>query len=636
MFINSFWPPTCFNFKFTEKKIKETPFDNSHSLDDLAKILTQPNSQLDQWIEWKNEIKTCISKHSKELAELDKLFEILTDWAIKKNPQKAMQVLVEIVNLDLLTEVIKAKKGLEDQFESIFELAVENALICPEPPDTSVNGWLFNEWKRCRPIILYMIPNLLNIFLGAFNFLDTHKKFTTLWEKHLLLEIMYKFFIIPFCLIQILQPILVVNAKVYLVAALVIVATGILISSYQRWFKPLPDEIVNCTNLDKQIENGVLDPKVGQKEDIDRLIAALEVHDSVLLRGLSGEGKTALIHHFIQLKHENKLPNKLKELKVFEADCGLMISNLSFGHSELINQTKDQIIGYENRILLFFDDFYQMANNKTAFLAFKKRFLADSPHCKCIMALTSKEWEALKELDSDYSFRRKTYRMKITPSNDEQIRKIIKNYQFHFALDVPVNENAVEAVIQLSGEKDYLPDIGRAAKAEELFKTAIGKSRASLNHHYGLIQLDENELKTNRKLIYTVKKIIAHQQKMYIDFCRLTHIFAKTISQNTKKTKEDAEISLNHLGETDVFDPEIDDVVDDKIVKSFNTKESVSEKDQILYLWYSFYAKKAMESLLESELKKIHSDIPVEVNEALIKRVHHEIKEVEDVLLVND
>lgn len=626
MFINSYWPSASFNFNFEEKKIKEIPFKNSHNLDDLAEVLTHADCNLDQWVEWKNEIKTFISEHSKEHAELDKLFETLTDWAIKKNPQKAMHVLVDMINLDLLTEVIKAKKGLDHKFKNFMELAAENALIYPEPPDTSVNGWLCSEWKKSRPMIIYMIPNLLNIFLGAFNFLDTHKKFTTLWEKYLLVAMMYTFFFeIPSRLIQMLQPILVVSAKVYLVAALVITATGILISAYQRWFKPLPDEIVNCTNLDKQIENGFLDPKVGQKEDIDRLIAALEVHDNVLLRGLSGEGKTALIHHFIQLKHEKKLPKKLQELNVFEADCGLMISSLSFGHSDLINQTKEQITGHENNVLLFFDDFYQMASNKAAFLAFKKRFLSDGPHCKCVMAVTSKEWEALKELDTDYSFRRKTYRMRMSPSNDEQIRKIIKNYQFHFAQDVPVEESAIEAVIQLSGEKDYLPEIGRAAKAEELFKTAIGKSRAAFNHHYGAIKLDEGELKKNQKIIFRVKKIIAHQQKMYVDFCRLTHLFTNTIDQNAKKMKEN--VSLKHLDEVEIFDPEEDDV--EKVMGPLQTKGQFSEKDQIVYLWYSFYAKKAMESLLQNEVKKIHPDIPIVVNESSIKRAYHKILEDE-------
>lgn len=633
MFINSYWPSSSFHFNFKEKQIKETPFENTHNLDDLAKTLTQPTCHLDQWIEWKNEIKTCISKHANEHAELDKLFETLTDWAIKENPLKAMQVLVEIVNLDLLNDVLKAKKGLDHEFKDIIQLVAENVLIYPKPLDPSVNGWLCSEWKKFRPMIIYMIPNLLNIFFGAFNFLDTHKKFTTLWEKYLLLAIMYTFFFeIPSRLIELLQPILVVNTKVYLVAAVIIAATGILISAYQRWFKPIPDEIVNCTNLDKHIENGLLDPKVGQKEDIDRLIAALEVHDNVLLRGLSGEGKTALIHHFIQLKHEYQLPKKLQELNVFEADCGLMISNLSFGHSELINQTKEQIEGYENQVLLFFDDFYQLASNKAAFLAFKKRFLADSPHCKCIMALTNKEWEDLKALDTDYSFRRKTYRMKITPSNDEQIRKIIKNYQFHFAQDVPVSEGAIEAIIQLSGEKDYLPEVGRAAKAEELFKTAIGKSRAAFNHHHGLIKLGDEELKSNLKLIHTVKKIIAHQNKIHVNFCRLTHLFAKTIHSIGKQEKGGSVISPKALDEMDIFDPEIDDLVEKKITQPLHTKELMNEKDQFLYLWYQFYAKKAMEALLHSELKKIHPDISIEVNETLIKKVYHEIREIEDVM----
>ena len=93
------------------------------------------------------------------------------------------------------------------------------------------------------------------------------------------------------------------TAKVYLVTATIIVAIGLLVSIYQRWLRPLPDEIVNCTNLDKQMEKGVIEPKVGQTREMEKLISALEGGLNVLLIGRSGEGKTSLVHHLIALKH---------------------------------------------------------------------------------------------------------------------------------------------------------------------------------------------------------------------------------------------------------------------------------------------------------------------------------------------
>ena len=56
-----------------------------------------------------------------------------------------------------------------------------------------------------------------------------------------------------------------------------------------------------------------------------------------------------------------------------------MISSVTYGHSELITQIKEQCEGFEEYIFLLFDEFYQIATNKAAFQAFKKRFLEDKP-----------------------------------------------------------------------------------------------------------------------------------------------------------------------------------------------------------------------------------------------------------------
>lgn len=633
IFIDSYLLPSYFNSHFVPQEKPTSPFNGVRNLDDLADMMTSEDCNLDQWLEWKNEIKEWIANHANDLDQLDHFFTTLTEWGMGRNPQKTMAVLVDIVSVDILTKVVSDKQRKSDNpFTNIVELACENATECPEPSDTTLKGRLCQEWKRFRPIIIYFIPNLINIFLGAFNFLDSHKKFTTLWEKHLLLEIVYKFFVIPYCLIQVLQPFLVVTAKVYLVTALIIMTTGVLISCYQRWFRPLPDEIVNCVNLDKQAELGHLDPKVGQAEEMDRLIAALEAHDSVLLLGLSGEGKTTLIHHFIQLKREGKLPKQLQELRVYEADCGLMISSVNFGHSELINQTKDQIDGHEDKVLLFFDDFYQIATNKAAFLAFKKRFLEDKPRCKCILAMTFKEWEEIKKaeskLDIDYSFRRRVHRLKIASSTDEQIRKMIKNYHLHFAPDVPVAEEAIEAIVELSDTEGYLPEIGRAAKAEEIFKTAIGICRAAFHHHYGSLELDETELRVNHKSIQKVKKILAHQQKMNRDYYRLSHLFANAIMKEESKDQEDMEIDFDHLEELDIFDPD-SDVEDEEPKRTIHLK-GISQQDQVLYLWYCFYARTALKKVLESEVAKINPAIPIQINEFLIEQVFDDLRELEE------
>lgn len=662
---------TDFDFYFplieTEKS---SPFDHLSDLKELAETLTSADCHLDQWMSWKNDIKIFISEHSEDTEQLETFFSTITEWGIERNPQKTMAILTEIVSLDILTNVVRFKQNKSDiPFDNIFDWAAENAPLCPEPPDHSLKASFLAEWRRCRPLILYFIPNLVNIFLGAFNFLDSQKKFTTLWEKHLLLEIVYKFFIIPYCLVSFLQPILIVPAKVYLAAAGIIFATGILISCYQRWFRPLPDEIVNCTNLDKQMERGLIDPKVGQAKEIERLIAALEVDANVLLIGLSGEGKTALMHHLVQLKHQKELSEKLQKLTTYEVDCGLMISSVSFGHSDLINQIKDQINGHENEVLLFLDEFYQVATNKGAFQAFKKRFLEDKPHAKFVATITLKDFEELKKLDIDGSFRRRVVPIIVQSSSDEQNRLVIQDLIHRHAQDIPVTEDAIEAILEVSAESDYLSQIGRPAKAVKIFMDAIGLCRAVYNPHYVSVELSEarqeyqllrlqaiqevkanpetlkkvkeikaqieeieSELEQNKKQVQKIRKILAHQQKINSEYYRLTHLLARTVAQpaSIRETK----IDLNHLEKEDVFDSDENQKNCFPQARPQISKESISQKDQIMYLWYYFYVLDAIKKLVRREIDKVPSQMPVQVNADLIRRVYEESREIEKGLSV--
>lgn len=628
--------PSYFNSHVSKIKKKSPPFIPFSNRNELQKWLTVNNCCLDFSLEQKNEIKNAISAQSHDVDTLDEMMSELTEWGMKQNPEKCMSIFAEVIELDLLTKVIKKKKMDGGAvFTTLSDLVLQNTLDCPVPVDSSIRGRIHAEWKIFRPLIIYFIPNLLNLFLGAFNFLDSNKKFTTLWEKHLLLEIVYKFFLIPYCLIKILQPIFVVTTKVYLVASLIIAASAVLISCYQRWLRPLPDEIVNCTNLDKQMDRGCLDPKVGQVSEIDQLIAGLEGHDNLILVGLSGEGKTALIHHFIQLKHSGKIhQNKLEERIVFEADCGIMISSASFGHAELINQTKDQIRGYEDKVLLFFDDFYQIATNKAAFLTFKKRFLQDTPACKSILAVTLKEWIEIQKLDIDHSFQRKVHIIKIGPSSDEQVKKVLKNLQLHSVSDVFVEEEAIEAIVKLSGTKDYLPNIGRPAKAEEILRTARGKCVATLGHYYGTVNLSEKEKQKTGKIVNRVKTILAYRKKLSLKFYALNHLFNKAIVGNRSINHIHHDPTVSAIKSVGILDSDSDDdKKNEKIEKAFGSphfpKGVISEKDQIMYLWYSFYAKKCIEKLLKEEISKIDSKINIHINKKLVEKVYQERKDLD-------
>ncbi len=629
-YLSPFGPISFFHRQNGERA---NPLNQVHNFQELTRFLTIEEADIAQWIVRKKEIKTFMKEHANDLNGLDQFLKTMMEWGIERDPQKTVDFLVDILELETLNDIARFKANDPNfPFENIFEWADEQRPLCPLPAAHSFRFRVYQEWKKCRPVVLYFIPNLINLFLDSFKLLDCHRKYTTLWDKYLLLEIVCKFFLIPFCLVKLLQPFFLVTAKVYVVAALVMVSLGILAACYQRWFRRLPGEIVNCTNLDRQMELGIIDPKVGQAEELERFIAALLAGSNVLLVGRSGEGKTALVHHFIQRKQEGKLPEELQKLVNYEIDCGLMLSNVSFGHSELINQTKDQINGHEKELLIFLDEFYQLASNKTAFQAFKKRFLEDKPHSKFVASITFKELEEIKKLDIDGSFMRRVNPIIIQSSTDEQNRLVLLELINRIGKGIPIKDQAIEKVLELSKSEEYLPGIGRPAKAIAILTDTIGRCKASYDPHYvskelskareeyeGLKMQAIHDLKPDQATLLKIRqvrqKITEFEQKEDQNKQKVQRVKRLVVKQEELKENY---FKLTHL------------IAQAKDQPDNQVQKIVGKEAQKLYLLYYFYGIEAMKSMLQREIDGVRLSREVQVDENLVSAVFNNLKAVEE------
>ncbi|WP_068470832.1 hypothetical protein [Candidatus Protochlamydia phocaeensis] len=617
-----------------------SPFEGINNLNDLERVLLSEGWNRDKWRSWKKEIQKALLRHQQDPAALNAFLANLIKAHIHRDPQETLQFFSEVLSLEALDSIARFRtQGSVTPYQNAFEWAAERAARYPLKPEPSFNEWIYQEWKRCRPRVIYFIPNLINIFLGAFNFLDTHKKFTTLWEKHILLEIIYKFFIIPFCLVQILQPIFIVTAKVYLVAGAILAAGGLLAIAYQRWFKPIPDEIVNCTNLDKQMDSGLIEPKVGQTELLTKLLSTLITGANVLLVGKSGDGKTTLFHQLLQLKKEGKLPAELQDRVNYEVDCGLLISNVSFGHSELINQIKDQIGGYEKKTLFLMDEFDQLASNQGAFQAFKNHFLQGGPNDPQFIATTTfKEFEKIKKLDVDGSFMRRVVTIIVDGEEEEQNKLVLEEFVTRVEPTIPVTEEAIRVVLDISKSETYLPNIGRPAKAIKIMKEAIGRSQWVYNPTYTLPALDQAvqqlkllKAKMARRLIESQEDLQAY--RMLSDRIVALKEENAVLKDQIKKIKQIKERELTFKDQYFKLTHQLAAVKQNEPVPENHLPiipgGPITPEAQKLYLLYHFYGAEAFEKVLEEEMARIENKVPVRVNEALVRQVFEEIKAAE-------
>lgn len=600
---------------------KKLSWNHIHDLEDLAGALTTDEMSLQDWQAEQKEIKTLFSQREAYIDEVDVFLKTLMEWGVAHNPEKTIAFLLELVGLSTLQAVAKLKtKQDEVPFEDIFDWAKERQELCPLSPKQTFQQQLQVEWRKFRPFALYFIPNLINIFLGAFNFLETNKKYTSLWEKHLLLEIVYKFFLIPYCLVKVLQPLLVVTTKVYAVAALIIASVGTFFAVYQRWFKPLSDEIVNCANLDKKFEQGYLEPKVGQTKELASLIEHLSVGKDVLLLGRSGEGKTALVHHLIQLNHEGKLPPQLQRTH-YEIDGGLLISNVSFGHAELINQTREQIAGYEGQVRIILNEFFQIVRIPNAFLAFKDRFLDTTPRPQFIACMTFKEFKELEKLDLDGSFRRRVETLAVESSSDDQNRLILTEFINRVAPTLSVTEDAIEKVLELSDEEDqFLPDLGRPSKALKIMTSAIGHCEVAFSSFYmskELAEAQQEELQLKMKIVHQISADDATMS----DY-RAVRQKIKDLSEELEKHKQQAQkvkklLNYQHQQKEHYYE------LTHQLAKA-PQNPTIAEDVKKMYLLLNFYGIEATKKVLQSEIDKVKDELDIQIDADLVQQVYDE------------
>jgi ATP-dependent Clp protease ATP-binding subunit ClpB len=459
----------------------------SYSLDFFKKNTFVSNATASDLERYRLLIKNFLEANQGNNEVLDAFIQSYVEWGIKQNSTQAFTCLIDLLSLNSLNAIIQWKTAQGPvKFDDLYEWAKQQAALCPQSIPDSSPLQIKSLWKKNRNLVVFFIPNVINIFASAFNFLDSSKRFTSLWEKHLVIDIICRFFLLPYLLATALTPLMATAAKAYLVTGAILFSTLSTMTIYQR-FKPCPEDIVNCKNLDRQMELGFIRPIISRQyqegdkviNECKKVVAKLLGGANVLIIADSGEGKTALMNEIVQRKKNKQLPVELQKLKNQELDCGLLISNVSFGHSELINQTKEQIAGFEENILLFVDEIDHLIKQPSAFDAFKKRFLEDKPRPLIVATTTHEGLAKMQKLDEDQSFISRFSRIVLKPSTDKQLHSILKNYSQWEASDLIVEEKAIEEIIKVSSDYSFLKRVARPRKAIKILQEAIGVCRAN-------------------------------------------------------------------------------------------------------------------------------------------------------------
>lgn len=222
-------------------------------------------------------------------------------------------------------------------------------------------------------------------------------------------------------------------------------------------------------NLNQEAIEGKIDPLVGRKAEVERVIQILARRNknNPLLVGESGVGKTAIAEGIAKLIVENKVPELVKDSTIYSLDMGALLAGTKYrGDFEKRLKLVLKELEEKGNSILFIDEIHTVigagatsggvmdASNllKPALSKNTLRFIGST---------TYKEFRGIFEKDRALSRRFQKIEV-LEPTVDETI-KILKGLKSRFEKhhNIKYTENSLKAAAELSSRyinDRYLPD----------------------------------------------------------------------------------------------------------------------------------------------------------------------------------
>ncbi len=299
------------------------------------------------------------------------------------------------------------------------------------------------------------------------------------------------------------------------------------------------------TDVTKRAKDGLIDPVIGRKTEIERLISILNrrTKNNPILIGEAGVGKTAIVEGLALAIAKREVPDSLLDKKILSLDLALIVAGSMF-RGEFENRLKQIIeeVKDNKNVILFIDELHTMvgAGATTGSLDaanILKPALARG-ELRAIGATTLSEYK--KYIEADAALERRFQPILVDEPSKEETVEILKglkpNYEKHH--NVTITDEAIKSAVELSSR--YIQDRFLPDKAVDL----IDETAAFLR-----------SINSNSKLLRATKKIEAdllslEEEKtkavLAQDFTTALHLRA----QEEKLLKQKNELSKSLAVET--------------------------------------------------------------------------------------
>lgn len=256
-------------------------------------------------------------------------------------------------------------------------------------------------------------------------------------------------------------------------------------------------------DLTEMCREGKMDPVIGRKEEIERLILILcrRRKNNPVLVGEAGVGKTAIVEGLAQAIVKGNVPDTLRKKKLITLDLALMIAGTKYRgqFEERIKAVMDEIKKNGN-VLLFIDELHTIVGAGAAEGAIDASNILKPAlsrgELQCIGATTIDEYR--KHIEKDAALERRFQKIMIVPPTVEETIEILNGlkpeYEKHHK--VIFTPQAIQSAAILSDRYihgRFLPD-----KAIDLIDEAGAKMRISMMNQPQDIGKYEAEIEKTR------------------------------------------------------------------------------------------------------------------------------------------